>query len=220
MTNSHNQTEGKLIEYIESLFAPQDDALQFIFSEMERSNIPKMNISATEGKLLYMIALMIAAKRILEIGTLRGYSGIHLARALPEDGTLITIEPNKEHVEAARRNFDYAGLSKKVSVHQGFAQDILPEIIEKEALIFDLIFIDARKDDYPLYLELTLPLLRKGGVLIADNTFRKVLEETDGGLHKYNLAVAESKILTSVLVPTIRSNGVDGLTISVKTGLE
>ena len=106
-------------DYIASLFAPQDSALAATLAEMERENVPGINVSGTEGKLLQILALAVGAKRILEVGTLGGYSGIHLARALAEDGKLITLEIDPHHAEVARRNFERAGVGHKVEIRLG-----------------------------------------------------------------------------------------------------
>ncbi len=115
-------------DYIASLFAPQDLALSETIAEMERENMPEINVSAVEGKLLQILALTVGAKRILEVGTLGGYSGIHFARALPEDGKLITLEIDPHHAEVARRNFERAGIAHKVEIRVGPASETLRQL--------------------------------------------------------------------------------------------
>lgn len=207
-------------DYIATLFAPQDDVLSETLAEMERENIPGMNVSAVEGKLLHLLALTVGAKRILEIGTLGGYSGVYLARALPEGGKLITLEVNPHHAEVARRTFIRAGVGHKVEVRVGPAAGSLKELRANAEPPFDLIFIDADKGGYPDYLELSLPLLRGGGLLLGDNTLRGVLEGEDSdavsGTMRYNAAVAEIPELTSIVIPVLRPRGIDGLTVSLK----
>jgi len=204
-------------DYIASLFAPQDAALTETLAEMEREGVRRINVSATEGKLLQILALAIGAKRVLEIGTLGGYSGIHFARALPEDGRLITLEIDPHHAEVARRNFERAGVEHKVEVRIGPASETLRQLAAAGEPPFDLIFIDADKDGYPEYLRQSLPLLREGGLLLGDNTLPDaVLTGEDSGTKRYNAAVAERAELTTVLIPILRQHGIDGLTVSLK----
>ncbi len=208
-------------DYIASLFAPQDAALTGALAEMEREGVPMINVSATEGRLLQVLALAVGAKRILEVGTLGGYSGIHLARALPDDGRLITLEIDPHHAEVARRNFESAGVGAKVEVRVGPASETLRQMAAAGGPPFDLIFIDADKDGYVEYLSLSLPLLRAGGLLLGDNTLPDaVLTAEESGTKRYNAAVAERAELTTVVIPVLRQRGLDGLTISFKRAKE
>ena len=206
-------------DYIATLFAPQDQALSGALEEMERANLRSMNVSAVEGQLLHLLALTVGAKRILEIGTLGGYSGIYLARALPEDGQLITLELSPHHADVARQNFNRAGVAHKVEVQVGPATESLKRMTDGNEPPFDLIFIDADKGSYPEYLRLSLPLLRDGGLLLGDNTLRGVLGREDSGTVRYNAAVAETPELTSVVIPVLRHRGIDGLTVSLKRSI-
>jgi predicted O-methyltransferase YrrM len=208
---------GQYDNYIATLCAPQDPTLVETVQEMDRQNIPKINVSATEGKLLHVLALAVGARRILEVGTLGGYSGIHFARALPEDGRLVTLELDAHHAEVAQRNFDRAGVAHKVQIKIGFASQSLRQIADANEPPFDLIFIDADKDSYPEYLRLSLPLLRVGGLLLGDNTLPEaVLNDEESGTKKYNQAVSEIPELTSIVIPVLRTYGIDGLTVSFK----
>ena len=203
--------------YIASLFAPQDSALTETIAEMEREGVPGINVSGTEGRLLHVLALAIGAKRILEVGTLGGYSGIHLARALPDDGKLITLEIDPHHAEVARRSFERAGVASKVEIRVGPASETLQELAAAGEPPFDLIFIDADKDGYVEYLRQSLPLLREGGLLLGDNTLPgAVLTQEKSAAKLYNTAVAERPELTTTIVPVLRRHGMDGLTISFK----
>jgi caffeoyl-CoA O-methyltransferase len=208
---------GAYNDYIASLFAAQDTTLSESLAEADREQLRRINISATEGKLLQVLALAVGAKRILEIGTLGGYSGIHLARVLPEDGRLVTLEIDPHHAAVARRNFERAGVSHKVDIHLGPASETLQKLAGEAA--FDVIFIDADKEGYPEYLRLSLPLLREGGLLLADNTLRGVLTSEDSGPKRYNAAAAELSELSTVVVPVLRQGGLDGLTVSVRRRL-
>ena len=204
-------------EYIAALFAPQDPALAETLAEMERHDVPRINVSPMEGKLLQILALAVGAKRVLEVGTLGGYSAIHLARALPEDGKLITLEIDLQHAEVARRNIERAGLGQKVEIRIGPASETLRSLAEAGEPLFDLIFIDADKDGYPGYLQQSLPLLREGGLLLGDNTLpHTVLTHEESGTKRYNAAVAQCPELTTIVVPILRRHGIDGLTVSFK----
>jgi predicted O-methyltransferase YrrM/DNA-binding PadR family transcriptional regulator len=204
-------------DYIASLFASQDAALSESIAEMERENVPGINVSAVEGKLLQILALTVGAKRILEIGTLGGYSGIYLARALPEDGKLITLEIDPHHAEVARRNFERADVGHKIEVRVGPASETLGQLTAAGEPLFDLIFIDADKDGYTEYLRLSLPLLREGGLLLGDNTLPDaVLTQETSGTKRYNAAVAQFPELTTIIIPVLRQHGMDGLTVSFK----
>ncbi len=204
--------------YIDSLFAAEDKALRSALSEMEREGVPAINVSASEGKLLSVLALSIGAKRILEIGTLGGYSAIWLARAMPEDGKLISLELNPHHADVARRNIERAGLAERVEIRVGPAAESLVALRAEGAESFDLVFIDADKDRYVDYLHHSLPLLRKGGLLLADNTLPDsvLTPEGDSGAKRYNTAAVAHPDLVSVIVPVLRTDGIDGLTVSVK----
>ncbi len=208
---------GAYDAYIAELFAPQDAALTETLALMERENVRAINVSPVEGKLLHVLALLVGAKRILEIGTLGGYSGIHLARALPEGGKLITLELDAHHADVAQRNFERADVADKTEIRIGPAAESLKQIAASGEPQFDLIFIDADKDGYPEYLELSLPLLREGGLLLGDNTLRGALEaERNSGTLRYNAAVSQTPELTSILLPVLRGQGLDGLTVSIK----
>ncbi len=208
---------GAYNAYISSLFAPEDTILTNTLSEMERENIPGINVSAAEGKLLQILALSVGAKRILEIGTLGGYSGIHFARALPEDGKLITLEIDPHHAEVARKNFERAGIGNKAEVRVGSASETLRRLVASGEPQFDLIFIDADKEGYTEYLSLSLPLLREGGLLLGDNTLPDaVLTQEQSGTKRYNAAAAQCPELISIIIPILRRNSLDGLTVSFK----
>lgn len=203
-------------DYIASLFAPQDAVLEEVIAEMESEGIPGINVSAVEGKLLQILALTIGAKRILEIGTLGGYSGIHFARVLPRDGRLITLELDPHHAEVAHRSFERAGVGRQVEIRVGPAAESLRQLVREAEPPFDLIFIDADKEGYPDYLRLSLPLLREGGLLLGDNTLRDVESPEENSTKVYNAAVARSPELTSITIPILRQHGLDGLTVSFK----
>jgi predicted O-methyltransferase YrrM len=205
-------------DYIGELFAAEDEALALAREEMRGANLPQINVSASEGKLLQTLARSVGARRILEIGTLGGYSAIWLARALPEGGKLISLEIDSRHAEVARRNVARAGLAEYVEICVGPASDSLDRLADERPEPFDMVFIDADKDGYTTYLHKVLPLARPGALIAGDNTLPKAVldADADSGTKRYNAAVARHADLHSVVLPVIRNGGIDGLTVSVK----
>jgi predicted O-methyltransferase YrrM len=208
--------------YISQLFAVEDDVLQATRTAMQQEGLPQINVSASGGQLLHLLALMSGARRILEIGTLGGYSAIWLARALPADGKLISLEINEHHAVVARHNLAQAGLATKVEVRVGPALATLTAMEQADEAPFDLVFIDADKDGYVAYLQKAVALVRDGGLILADNTLPDaVLDATaESGTKRYNAAVAAHPALVSSIVPVLRRQGLDGLTISIKRALD
>ena len=204
--------------YISRTFAPEDDGLREAREEMQREGLPEINVSSSEGKLLHVLALMSGATRILEIGTLGGYSTIWLARALPPDGRLITLELDAHHAEVARRSIERAGLAGKVEVRVGPALASLTRMEAEGEAPFDMAFIDADKDGYVEYLAKAVALVRDGGLILGDNTLPDAVLDPagDSGTKRYNTAVAAHPDLVSALFPVLRDRGLDGLLISVK----
>jgi caffeoyl-CoA O-methyltransferase len=207
--------------YIAELFAPEDDALKRNVADAAAAGLPAIQVSANEGKLLYLIAKMARAQRILEIGTLAGYSTTWLARALPSGGSLLTLEREPLHAEVARRNLARAGLPDVVEIRVGNAAESLRDLIRAGAEPFDLVFLDADKSGYVEYLELALQLSHAGTVILADNVIRhgRVMEEApadtaDAGARAYNQAIAQHPRLESLVLPIVRSR-IDGLAISI-----
>jgi caffeoyl-CoA O-methyltransferase len=204
--------------YISHLFAQEDDALLNTLATLEQHNIDNASISPTQGKLLQVFATMCNAKRILELGTLGGYSTIWMARALPSDGELITLEADEKHAGVARKNIENAGLSGMVKILQGNALDILPTLSGP----FDMIFIDADKQPYTEYFNHALRLSRPGTIIVADNVIRngKILDEnsTDEkvkGVQRFNKALSESDAVSSIILQTVGVKEYDGMAIAV-----
>src|SRR5215470_706652 len=167
------ETWAAVEHYYGGLFAPDDAALVHALRSSEAAGLPQIQVTALQGKLLHLLARMISARNILEIGTLGGYSTIWMARALPEDGRLITLEADKKHADVARENFDRAGVANKVELRLGKALDTLPQIAAERRGPFDLIFIDANKSNLPEYFEWSLKLAHPGSIIIADNVVRE-----------------------------------------------
>ncbi len=207
--------------YIEGLFAKEDAALEENVAAAKAAGMPAIQVSPNQGKLLYLIARMAGAKRMLEIGTLAGYSTTWLARALPESGRLVTLEREAAHAEVARRNLERAGVGARVEIRVGEASESLRQLIQEGAAPFDLVFIDADKQGYTGYLEQVMALSRSGTVILADNVIRhgNVMQPdppdgSDRGARAYNEAIAGHPRLESLILPVVR-NRIDGLAISI-----
>lgn len=203
---------GRIDSYIEGLFVKADPVLESAVEDSKSAGLPQIQISPNQGRFLQLLAELCSARRILEIGTLGGYSGIHFARALPDDGKLISLELDERHAEVARKNFERAGLSDKVEVRVGDAREILRGM-DGEAS-FDLVFIDAEKEDYPEYLDLSLAHSRPGTLILADNAIRggSVLEEGDN-MRAFNEKLARDERLSAIIIPLLRER-VDGVAIA------
>jgi caffeoyl-CoA O-methyltransferase len=204
--------------YIEDLFGTSDEALEATLRDSRRGGLPDINVSPNQGRLLQMLVEITGARRVLEIGTLGGYSAIHLARGLPEDGELISLELDEHHADVARNNVERAGLSDIVEVRVGDAHRLLTDLIDNGEGPFDLVFIDADKEGYPDYLGAVLQLVRPGSLILGDNTIRggTVLdpqEETARATREFNRLVAEDSRLHGIVLPLIRER-IDGMTIA------
>jgi predicted O-methyltransferase YrrM len=206
--------------YVRRLFAGEDPVLEELRYETSRQGLPEIYISAEVGRLLQVLLVAIGARRVLEIGTLGGYSALWMARALPDDGRLLTVEIDPERAAFARSFVSRAELDDIVEVRVGEASGVLTELVrglaagEEES--FDAVFIDADKESYTAYLDAAMELVRPGGLIIADNAFRdgRVLDddpdEATRGVLAYNERVATHERLASTIIP-IR----DGLVVSV-----
>jgi predicted O-methyltransferase YrrM len=211
--------------YITDLFLAPDTALEAALASSAAAGLPTINVSPTQGKLLHLLARAQGARRILEIGTLGGYSTIWLARALPSNGQLVSLEVDPKHAEVAQGNLARAGLSSIVEIRLGSALDTLPKLVSEGRGPFDLIFIDADKPGYADYLKWSLKLARPGTLIIADNVVRKgavadpgSTDENVQGIRKFNEALAGEKRVTTTVIQTVGSKGYDGLALILVTG--
>jgi len=224
MSNGETEQWGlmrQIDDYVESLYASNDEALDSTIRSIEENGMPHINVSANEGKLLYMLAKLSGARKILEVGTLAGYSTIWLARALPEDGKLISLEYEPKHAQVSAENIERAGLSDRVEIRTGAGLDLMEKIAEANEGPFDLFFIDADKTNYPGYLDWAIKLSRPGSVILSDNLIRNggVIspdpgDENSTAIARYNRKLATHPRLESIVLPIIREN-VDGLGISL-----
>jgi len=193
-------------DYIASLFAREDAVLMSLREQADRSGLPPIAISPDEGRLLQVLLRAIGAKRVLEVGTLGGYSAIWMARALPADGILLSIDIDADHAAFATRFIARAGLESVVTVRVGRALDVLPSLDGEQ---FDAIFLDADKEPLPTYLDWALRLVRPGGMIIADNVLwgGKVLDasiddDATRAVREFNRRFAEDPRITGIVVPT------------------
>ena len=209
-------------KYISEISAQEDKILTDVIKSLEDENIPQMSVSANHGKFLQVLMISCNAKRVLELGTLGGYSTIWLARALPDKGKLISLEIDKHYSEVAKKNIENAGLSEKVDIRLGRALDILPTFIEQNEEPFDFIFIDADKPPYTEYFELAIKLSREGTIIVCDNVIRegKVLDENSSdekvlGVQKLNESLRKNKDITATIIQTVGIKEHDGMVVAV-----
>ncbi len=217
------ETRAYIDQALTKLFSPEDEALAAARKAPQQHDMPSIEISPLQGKLLQVLALACGAKRILEIGALAGYSGLWLARALPPDGRLISLEISEQHAAVARASWERAGLGDRAEVRVGPAEELLPAL-QSEAP-FDLVFIDADKPSYPTYLDWALKLTRPGSIIVADNCIRRgvpLREDSESStdpataaLYTYDQRVAADPRLLSVALPLSKDDGMDGFAISV-----
>jgi len=210
--------------YITDLFVPPDPALAAVLEASAGAGLPPHHVSPNQGKLLQLLARLQGARTILEIGTLGGYSTIWLARALPADGRLITLEADPRHAEVARNNVTRAGLATVVELRLGRALETLPRLLAERCGPFDLIFIDADKPSNPEYLAWALKLSRLGSLIIADNVVRDGVvidavstDPTVQGVRRFNELLAAEPRISATAIQTVGSKGYDGFALALVT---
>jgi caffeoyl-CoA O-methyltransferase len=218
----NNQIFESVDHYISNLMGHEDEALIAATESLKEAGMPAISISPNQGKFLQLLALLCNAKNILELGTLAGYSTIWMARALPEDGRLITIEADPKHAEVAERNIVRAGLASHVQIKTGKALEILPQLLAEGAGPFDMIFIDADKPPYAEYFEWALRLSRPGTLIVADNVIRdgKVLDENStepavNGAQRFNKMLAANTAVTATILQMVGVKEYDGMALAV-----
>jgi caffeoyl-CoA O-methyltransferase len=202
-----------LEQYFESTFGDEDETLRGILRRMSDEGLPMISIGPAEGRFLALMVAAVGARRALEIGTLAGYSGVWIARALPADGRLVTIEYNPAHAAVAADEFARAGLAERVEIRQGRALEVLGGL---DGESFDLVFIDADKEGYPAYLEWAVRHTRPGGAIVAHNAYLAGdVVADDGtdrvrGMRAYLERIATDRRLQSTVLP-LR----DGMAVSI-----
>ena len=210
--------------YITDLIAPSDAVLDAVLASSAAAGLPEIHVSPSQGKLLYLLARIQGAREILELGTLGGYSTIWLARGLAEGGRLLTIETDPKHAEVAAANFARAGMASIVELLLGPALETLPRLAANGRGPFDLIFIDADKENYADYLRWALKLSRIGTLIISDNVVRNgaVIDPASSdprvqGVRRFYEALAAEPRLSATAIQTVGSKGYDGFSIALVT---
>jgi predicted O-methyltransferase YrrM len=212
-------------KYICDQLVHSDSVLEEVLDVSNAAGLPPIAVTPNLGKLLYLFARIQGAKEILEIGTLAGYSTIWLARALPPGGRLISLEADPKHAEIARNNIARAGLAEVVEIRLGSALETLPQLAAEGLGPFDLIFVDAEKQDNPEYFAWSLKLSRPGSVLVFDNVVRDgaVIDPANTtpsvqGIRRFNELVAAEPRVSATAIQTVGSKGYDGFAIALVTG--
>jgi predicted O-methyltransferase YrrM len=212
-------------EYLAERLTPSDTALDTALATSAAAGLPAISVTATQGKLLQLLAQMRGARRILELGTLGGYSTIWLGRALPPDGELLTLEIDPTHAAVARHNIDRAGLADRVQVVLGPASETLAKLAADRVEPFDFVFIDADKANIDAYFEASLALSRPGTAIVVDNVVRKgrvIDAETDDanvlGVRRLFERLANEPRVSSTAVQTVGGKGYDGFILSIVEG--
>lgn len=218
---SGSQLWDDVDDYFSTQLALEDDALQAALRDSEAAQLPQISVTPAQGKLLQLLAQIHGARTVLEIGTLAGYSTIWLARALPADGRLISLEYNPKHAEVAARNIARAGLDKLVEVRVGPALETLPQLADENPPPFDLVFIDADKANNAHYVEWALRLTSAGSLIIVDNVVRggrvadAASDEPDiRGTRAAIELIGSHPRLSGTAIQTVGSKGYDGFALA------
>jgi predicted O-methyltransferase YrrM len=211
-------------KYFDKMLIPHDSTLDDALAAAAAAKLPAIQVSSVQGKLLHLLARIIGARNILEIGTLGGYSTIWMARALPEGGRIITLEADPKHAEVARKNFARAGVESKVELRLGKALDTLPKVAADGLGPFDMFFIDANKSNMPEYFEWSLKLARTGSVIIADNVVRegavldaKSKDDDIQGIRRFLEMVGKEKRVSGTALQTVSTKNYDGFALVLVT---
>jgi predicted O-methyltransferase YrrM len=208
-------------EFVGETLVPHDEALTAALEAAAAAGLPQIQVSPPQGRLLQLLARLVGARTALEFGTLGGYSAILLARALPADGRLITLEANPDYAEVARGSIERAGLAERVEIRVGPALATLPLLEEEGVGPFDLVFIDADKVNTPNYFAWALDHCRPGGLIVADNVVRDgSLADPDGdeaaqAQRQLHRALADEPRVSATTVQTVGAKGYDGFTVAL-----
>jgi predicted O-methyltransferase YrrM len=216
------ETWTKTDDYLSQLLIGKDAVLEQALHASNAAGLPQIYVTPTQGMFLHLLARMQSARKILEIGTLGGYSTIWLVRALPKDGKLVTLEADPRHAEVAKNNIQKAGLSDLVEIRIGKALETMRSLLEEGVGPFDFIFIDADKPPYPEYLEWSLKLSHPGTVIIGDNVIRggEIVDRTSSdervnGVRRFIELMAENPRLSATVIQTVGSKGYDGFAMAI-----
>jgi len=225
MATNEEEIWSRAEQYIVEHLLGRDEALDSLLAAAQAAGMPDIQVSPTHGKLLMLLAQMHGAKKILEIGTLAGYSTIWLARALPAEGKLVTLEVDPKHAAVARGNIAKAGFADRVEVREGSALDTLPMLKAEGEGPFDFVFIDANKTGYSDYLDWALQLTRRGSVIVADNAVQAGRiadadcdDPTVQAIRSFIEKLGAETRVSATILQCVGSKGYDGLAIGVVTG--
>jgi caffeoyl-CoA O-methyltransferase len=209
-------------QFISSRFSRDDAVLRSIDPSLRKAGISNISVSSSQGKLLHLLVLLCRARRILEIGTLAGYSTIWMARALPKGGRLVSIEYNPDHARIAARHISRAGLADRVELRIGTALEVLPALHGKGQAPFDMVFIDADKAPFEQYFTWSLKLTHPGSLIVADNVIRqgRILrphsrDAAVRGAQRFLKALASSKKVSATVLQTVGPKGHDGIAVAI-----
>jgi predicted O-methyltransferase YrrM len=213
---------NRVDDHIVDAFDLDDDILRAAVEASVAAGMPQIQVSAALGRFLSLQARAVGARRILEIGTLAGYSSIWLARALPEDGRLVTLELSARHADVARANLERAGLADIAEVRVGPATESLAALVSEKVEPFDMVFIDADKEGYPDYLEWSLRLSRPGTLIVADNVVRggAIIEADHAdsrvqGIRQFIDVLARDPRVSATILQTVGAKGYDGIAFAL-----
>jgi len=208
-------------QFVGETIVEEDDGLRGAIAAAEEAGLPAIQVSPPQGKLLQLLVRLVGARRVLEFGTLGGYSAILMARALPEDGRLITLEADAEYAEVARRSIDAAGVGERVEIRVGLALEALPGLEEDGAGPFDLVFIDADKANTPNYFAWALERTRAGGLIVADNVVRDgtladatASDDATRAQRRLHEMLSEDSRVSATTIQTVGVKGYDGFLIA------
>ena len=225
MTKTAQKVWTEVDRYFGEQLVASDSALEAALAANRAAELPAIDVTALQGKFLELLVRISGARRVLEIGTLGGYSTLWLARALPAGGSVVTLELEPKHAAVARENLERAGMMERVDLRIGRASDLLRTLACDGTAPFDLIFIDADKSGYPEYLEWSLKLARPGTVLVGDNVVRdgKVIDPRSPdphiqGVRRFTELVAAEPRLSATVLQTVSSKGYDGFALAVVLG--
>ncbi len=215
------QIYDRVDHYIDELFGLDDPLMRSVLEASAAAGLPAIQVSPSQGKFFYLLARLMGARKILEIGSLAGYSTIWLGRALPEDGWLVSLELVEKHAEVTRDNLATASLAGRCELRVGPAAESLERLAAGDEGPFDLVFIDADKISYPLYLKWALELTRPGSLIVADHVIRNgsvidpaAKDKGSVGARAFNAALAAEPRLEAVLLQVVGAKGHDGLAIA------
>jgi len=212
-------------DYLSEMLVGPDAVLDAVLTASADAGLPEIAVAPTQGKFLMLLARAINAKNVLELGTLGGYSTIWLARAMPKGGRVVTLEAVPRHAEVARANFERSGLAAMIDLRLGKALDVLPKLTAEKLEAFDLVFIDADKENIPDYFTWSLKLTRPGSLIIVDNVIRegevidaRSRDPSVKGVRLFNEMLKQEKRVSATAIQTVGVKGYDGFTLALVLG--